>query len=402
MPQYSARVIDRLANSVKVRGAAAVLALVAVLLPAHAAAQGRALAAVPSQEEAPIALLVDVTSGQVLFSRNADRRFIPASITKAMTIYLAFELIEEGRLSPAQVMTPKADSWREWAGKGSTMFLPADARVRVADLIGAIANISANDGSVVLAEGQAGSVEGWVDAMNRKARELGMADTRFGTPNGWPDEGRTFTTAADLIRLGEAMVERHPEKFARYVGIPEFTYNGITQPNRDPMLGRVRGADGIKTGFTNEAGFGFLGTAKRNGQRLMLVVAGVERSPVRARASRQLIEWGFENFDRRQIFPAGAEVGKVRVQGGSARNLGVVTPRSVFVNVPKDAAGALSASIVYDGPLRAPITVGQEVAELRIAVPGMDPAIIPLVAREDVEQAGFFERIWNGIAGWFG
>ncbi|QFT77916.1 D-alanyl-D-alanine carboxypeptidase DacA precursor [Erythrobacter sp. THAF29] len=356
----------------------------------------------PGEDEAPIVHLVDVTSGQVLYSRNADRRFIPASMTKVMTVFLAFELIEEGKLSPAQVMTIREDTWREWAQKGSTMFLPADARVRVGDLIGGIANISANDGSIMLAEGYAGSVEAWVDAMNAKARELGLSNTHYGTPNGWPDEGRTFTSAADLVRLGQAMVERHPDKFARYVGRPEYTFNNITQPNRDPMIGRVAGADGIKTGFTNEAGFGFLGTANRNGQRLMFVIAGVDRNALRARLSRQLIEWGFSNFDRRRIFARGAVVGEARVQGGASRSIPLVADRNVYVNVPTNATGPISASIVYDGPVRAPISSGVEIAHLRISVPGMDPAIVPLVAGKDVDQAGFLGRIWNGVAGWFG
>lgn len=356
----------------------------------------------PSKDEAPIALLVDVSSGQVLFSRNADRRFVPASMTKVMTVYLAFELMDEGKLSPAQVMTMRPASWKEWAGKGSTMFLPADARVRVDDLVGAIANVSANDGAIMLAEGYAGSVEAWVEAMNRKARALKMTNSHFGTPNGWPDEGRTFTSAADLVTLGTAMVERHPEKFARYVGRPQFTFNGITQPNRDPLIGHVRGADGIKTGFTNEAGFGFLGTAKRNGQRLMMVVAGIDRNSQRARVSREFIEWGFANFERRKVFQQGEIVGEAKVQGGSSRKVGLVTDRSVYVNLPRSAGGPVSASIVYDGPIRAPIMAGEKVAELRILVPGMEPAIVPLRARDNVGEAGFFTRIWNGLAGWIG
>lgn len=355
---------------------------------------------VPDAEEAPIVLLVDITSGQVLYSRNADRRFIPASITKAMTIFLAFELIEEGALDPIQVYTVREDSWKEWAGKGSTMFLPEKSRVRVDDLIAAIANVSANDGAIALAEGHAGSVEAWVSAMNRKARELGMTNSHFATPNGWPDEGRTFTSARDLALLGEAMVERHPEKFARYVGRPGFRYNGIAQPNHDPLLGRVEGADGIKTGFTNEAGFGFLGTARRNGQRLVMVVAGVERGAARALISRQFIEWGFKGFERNRLFGKGTEVGKARVQDGAAQQVGLMTEREVFVNVPRDSTGATKVTISYDGPVRAPIAAGEAIAQLEISVPGMEPAIVPLVAREDIAQAGFLRRIFNAIAGW--
>ncbi|MFL0356580.1 D-alanyl-D-alanine carboxypeptidase family protein [Erythrobacter sp. GH1-10] len=375
-------------------------ALLALAMPTAAYSQTATGYGAPGENEAPIAFLIDVSSGQVLFERNADRRFIPASMTKAMTIYLAFELIEQGRLDPGQVMTVREDTWREWAGKGSTMFLPADARVRVDDLIAAIANVSANDGSIVLAEGQAGTVDAWVEEMNRHARLLGMTNSHFGTPNGWPDEGRTFTSARDLARLGEALVEQHPKKFARYVGRAGFTFNGITQPNRDPIIGRVRGADGIKTGFTNEAGFGFLGTAQRGGQRLVMVVAGIDRTAARARVSRRFIEWGFEAFERQRLFVDGALVGRARVQGGDARSVELATERTVFVNVPKGQVRAMTINIVYDGPLRAPIEAGENIARLEILVPGMEPAIVPLVASEAVNRAGFFRRIFNGIAGW--
>lgn len=378
-----------------------IAALLLVAAPQAASAQIAAAPAPPTAQDAPIALLIDASTGQVLHTRSADRRFIPASITKAMTLFLAFELIEEGTLDPGQLVTPNRESWRDWSMKGSTMFLPADARVSVDNLLLGIANVSANDGSIVLAESAGGSVEGWTAMMNAKAAEIGMKNSHFGTPNGWPDEGRTFTSANDLAKLAEAMVRRHPKKFARYIGRPEFTFNGITQPNHDPMLGRVRGADGIKTGFTNEAGFGFLGTLVRGNRRLILVVAGVSRSPMRARAARSYAEWGFEAFDQTRLFAQDAAVGRLQVQGGSSRTLKVTANREVFANLPKGSAAEISARIVYDGPLRAPIAAGEEVAVLEIEVSGMDNARIPLFASHSVEPAGFFSRIYNGIAGWF-
>lgn len=351
--------------------------------------------------DAPIVLLVDISSGQVLYERNADRRFVPASITKAMTTFVAFELMQEGNLSPRQTMTIRSETWREWNGKGSTMWLSAENPVQVGDLLTGIANVSANDASIVLAEGAAGSVPEWITLMNEKARELGMTQSHFATPNGWPDEGYTFTTARDLVKLAEALVSRHPKKFARYVGLKEFDWNGITQTNYDPLLGRVDGADGIKTGYTNEAGFGFLGTAQRGGQRLVMVVAGAGRLGTRARLSRELMEWGFTAFDRQKLFENGAPVGTARVQGGASRNIGLTADRSLYVNVPKGRSAEIEMSIRYDGPLRAPIVAGQRIAILEVKVPGMEDARIPLVASNDVARAGFFARIWNGVAGWF-
>ncbi|AWW74779.1 D-alanyl-D-alanine carboxypeptidase [Erythrobacter sp. KY5] len=368
-----------------------------------AAQTGRAQtpAPVPAQTELPIALLVDVTSGQVLYSRNAERRFVPASITKVMTLFHAFELIEEGTLDPRQTLVMSDEVWEAWNGEGSTMSINAGDSVAVDDLLTGIANISANDGSVMLAEGQAGSVGAWLDGMNQRARSLGMVNSHFGTPNGWPDEGRTFTTASDLVKLAQALVRRHPQKYARYVGRPGFRYNDIEQFNRDPMIGRVPGADGIKTGYTNESGLGYVGSAKRDGQRLVVVVAGISRGSIRARAARDLIEWGFGAFERERLFAQGEIVGNARVQGGSSRTVALMTERNVFVNVPSGRLSDVSLRIEYDGPLRAPFTSGDRVATLAIEVPGMEPARLPLLAAESVETAGFFTRIYNGIAGWF-
>lgn len=381
------------------------LTLSALALQTHARAAGSAaeviLPAVPTAAEAPVAVLVDLTSGQVLHARNPDRRFMPASVTKVMTLYLAFELIEAGKLDPAQVFSMSPAIARDWRRTGSTMFLEAGERVRVDDLLLGIANVSANDGAVVLATGQAGSLKAWTAQMNITARALGMTGSHFGTPNGWPDEGRTFTTANDLITLARAMLARHPDKFGYYVGRMGFDYKGIAQINHDPMIGRIAGADGIKTGFTNEAGFSYLGTARRNGQRLALVLAGVENGRLRGRLARAYIEWGFAAFERQRLFEAGAIVGEARVQDGSARGVALTVRGPVNVNLPRGSAGKLTATIRYSGPLRAPLTAGQQVAVLDISGPGVAPASIPLYAAESVETAGPLDRIVNAVAGLF-
>lgn len=375
------------------------IALLGAVLPGTAL--GQSPAPIGSEEDVPIALLVDVTSDQVLFAREADRRFVPASITKVMTLFHAFELIEEGNLDPRQQFQMAPETWEEWYRKGSTMFIGAEDRVLVDDLLMGIANVSANDGSIALAEGQAGSVENWLDGMNSRARALGMTNSHFGTPNGWPDEGRTFTNAFDLVKLAKAIARKHPEKYARYLGRNGFRYNNIAQSNRDPMIGRVKGADGMKTGYTNESGLGYLGSAKRGDQRLVVVVAGTNRQDIRAAAARGLIEWGFAAFDRVQVARQGQLVGSARVQNGDARSVSLETVQPVFVNVPVGSERDVKLSIAYDGPLRAPIAAGSRVATLVVEVPGGEPARIPLVAQDAVGEAGFFTRIWNGIAGWF-
>ena len=351
--------------------------------------------------QAPVALLVDMTSGQVLHAQNATRRFMPASVTKTMTAYVAFELMKEGKLSREQEFTISPEAFEQWEGEGSTMWLDDETPVSVHDLLRGILTVSANDASVVLAEGYAGSVKGWTDLMNQKARELEMTGSHFGTPNGWPDEGSTFTTAQDLVKLARALIRDHPQEFARYFGKPKLTWNEREQVNHDPMIGRVEGADGLKTGYTREAGFSFLGTAKRGDQRLVLVLAGTKNPAERAQMARDLTEWGFATFDRKKFLDKGAVVGTARVQGGDQRQIELVTDREVYANIRKQRSTEYSATIEYDGPVRAPFKAGDRVATLVIDVPDMEPARVPLVAREDVGEAGFFDRLINGFAGWF-
>ncbi|MDZ4306658.1 D-alanyl-D-alanine carboxypeptidase family protein [Allopontixanthobacter sp.] len=357
---------------------------------------------VPGADLAPIALLVDLNSGQELMARDADRRFVPASITKVMTLYVAFELIDEGKLSPTNIFTVRPETFKEWRNKGSRMFLPHDARVSVDELLIGIAAVSANDGSIVLAEGAAGSIDNWLGLMNAKARELGMRSSHFGTPNGWPDEGRTYTTARDLVILSRAIMNRHPYKYARYFGREGFAYNGIAQANHDPMIGIVEGADGMKTGFTNEAGYGFLGTAVRNGRRLVMVVAASDTHQRRKQAAYQLIEWGFNRFDTRPLFAAGATVGVADVQNGMQSGVPLSAPANINATFPVGRGqGDVKLTIHYEGPLQAPVRQGERIAELEIEVDGLPPSRVPLVTAEAVEKADIWRRLVNGITGIF-
>ncbi|NNC52206.1 MAG: D-alanyl-D-alanine carboxypeptidase, partial [Erythrobacter sp.] len=260
--------------------------------------------------------------------------------------------------------------------------------------------VSANDGAALLAYGAAGSVEEWVTAMNAKATEIGMRDSYFGTPNGWMDEGRTFVTARDLGSLATAMLRRHPVKYRHFVGKPSFSYGGISQPNHDPISGVVRGADGIKTGFTNQSGYGFLGSASRDGRRLVLVVAGSPRSRLRDQAARDLLEWGFAAFEQTALFGVGARVAEAKVQGGSQGSVGLVAPDGVFIDLPKDDPREVKVRLQYEGPLKAPITKGELVARFLVSIEGMPDYQVPLVAEEDIDVANAFERALNGLRSW--
>ncbi|MGQ7829106.1 D-alanyl-D-alanine carboxypeptidase family protein [Altererythrobacter sp. Z27] len=368
--------------------------------PAQAQASRPATYRPPLDSEAPIAMLVDLSSGQVLHQRNPDRRFMPASITKVMTAFLAFELLEQEKLQLDQRFTFAPASFKVWGNNGSTMFLSANDELSVSDLLLGINTVSANDAAVVLGEGAAGSLGGWTKLMNVKAAEIGMTQSHFGTPNGLPDEGRTFVTARDLVTLATALIEQHPDLYARYFGHRRLTYRGITQANHEPFTGFVRGADGIKTGFTNEAGFGVLGSATRDGRRLVVVVAGSDRARMRDRAARSYLEWGFRAFDSRPLFDEGAKVGSAKVQDGDRRSLSLVAGNNIAAAMPRGTNRPISLAIHYEGPLRAPIMKGQRVAELEIRVDGMPPSRVPLIAGEDVKVAGPLDRLVNGFAGW--
>jgi D-alanyl-D-alanine carboxypeptidase (penicillin-binding protein 5/6) len=387
-------------TSIVLAGLAALLLAAAPAPPADAPARPTfSASAVSVAPEIPVVLLVDLSSGQTLFARDADRRFVPASVTKVMTAYTAFRLIEEGKLSLSTPVVVSQEVAELWSGEGSSMFLEAGDQVTVGELLLGVTTVSANDASVVLALTAAGTQDEWLDLMNANAAELGMRDTHFGTPNGWPDEGRTYTSARDLAVLAEAMTTRFPGLYRRYFGHRGMTYRNITQENHDPITGVVDGADGMKTGFTRESGFNFLGSAERGGRRLVMVIAGAPSASIRNSTARDLMRWGFEAFETRVILPAEIPVGEARVQNGAQGSVALETAGEVLASVPPGNAGAASLTIRYRGPVVAPIAKGDKVAFLRVSIPGQSPHDVPLVAAEAVPEANAFQRFVNGLVG---
>ncbi|WOE76626.1 D-alanyl-D-alanine carboxypeptidase family protein [Parasphingorhabdus sp. SCSIO 66989] len=359
-------------------------------------------AANPSYDSnAPIAYLTDLSSGAVLLDKDADRKIPPASMAKMMTVYVAFDLVKKGELSLEDNFTVQNSTWQKWNNQGSTMFLKAGQKVSVGDLLHGIITLSGNDACVVLAEGIAGTEPAFVDMMNDTAARIGMKNSRFGNSNGWPDEGRTLVTARDLAKLGARSVMDFPDLYTEFYGQESFSWNGITQQNRNPIIGRINGADGLKTGHTEEAGFGFAGTAEQNGRRLMMVVAGLDTYNGRIEESVKLLNWGFRSWKSEPLFAAGDIIGDAQVQLGSSRSVPLVAPRNLAVTLPR-RGGEYSMKIVYDGPVKAPFKAGANIASLVITPEEGKPQILPLAAGETVEEAGFFLRIWNGIAALFG
>ena len=354
---------------------------------------------------APIAFLIDVNSGAILFSKDADRRFPPASLAKMMTSEVAFELIDSGQLPLSKMCTVRPETWQKWHSQGSTMFLSPGEQVSVENLLHGIITLSGNDASVVLAECIAGTEEAFTDQMNALAHKLGMNSSQFGTANGWPDEDRTLVTARDLATLARATVEHHPKLYKQFYGQANFSWgktmggNAITQDNRNPILGHVPGADGLKTGHTDEAGYGFTGSAEQNGRRLIEVVAGMKSWNERVQQSTRLIQWGFAAWQDKALFKAGTEVAKARVQMGSSSEVPLVAPRDLAVTVPAGLSltRGMQVKVRYNGPIKAPIKKGAEIAQLVVTTGDTAPQVVPLVAGEDVGEAGFFGRAWYGL-----
>jgi D-alanyl-D-alanine carboxypeptidase (penicillin-binding protein 5/6) len=289
------------------------------------------------------------------------------------------------------------------------MFLSPNEQVSVDNLLKGIVTLSGNDACVVLAEGLSGTEQSFTDRMNEAARRLGLTNSHFGNSNGWPDNGVTYVSARDLATLAAATINHHPELYKRYYSLPSFTWGktlgagaAITQANRDPLLGRVAGADGLKTGHTEEAGYGFTGSAEQNGRRLVMVVAGLTSFNGRIDESVKFMNWGFAAWQAKPIVAAGRRVAAAEVQLGDESEVGLVAPRQLKVALPSGMTPPLTARVVYQGPLKAPIAKGAHVADLVVTSPGLPEQRLPLVAEAAVGEAGFFGRAWAGLTGLFG
>ncbi|MGV3478760.1 MAG: D-alanyl-D-alanine carboxypeptidase family protein [Sphingobium sp.] len=366
-------------------------------------------AAPPYESTAKVAFLQDLSSGAVLYDKGADVRMPPASMAKMMTVYVAFDLIKQGKLKLDQTFAVRPETWRQWHGPaaGSTMFLETGEQVSVRDLLHGIVTLSGNDACVVLAEGISGTEPAFVALMNAKAKELGLANSHFGNSNGWPDEGVTYVTARDLASLARATIEDFPQLYKDFYARKDYSRTlsdgkTINQENRDPLLGRVSGADGLKTGHTEEAGYGFTGSAEQNGRRLVMVVAGLDSFNGRIEESVRFIDWGFKAWTTKPLFTKGKKVETAEVQLGSDSEVGLVAPRNLAVTLPNGVAGTMQVKVVYNGPIKAPIKAGQHIADLVVTTPDTPPQTMPLVAESDVGEAGFFGRAWAGLMSIFG
>lgn len=372
---------------------------------AHAKATAKKAAVVPPQPAstgamtttAREALLIDATTGAILFEKGADERMPPASMSKMMTAYLIFQRLKNGQLKLDDTFPVSENAWRTGgsASGGSTMFLKLDDRVSVDDLLRGIIIQSGNDASIVIAEGLAGSETAFAEQMTKGAHAIGMTSSTFRNATGLPDP-EEMTTVRDLATLAKRTIEDFPEYY-HYYAEREFVHGGIKQGNRNPLLYRNIGADGLKTGHTQAAGYCLTASAKQGDRRLILVVTGLDSMQARSDESERLISYGFREFDNYALYKAGEEVATGEVWLGKEDTVPIVAGSDIVVTLPRKVRPEMKVTVAYDQPIPAPIAKGAPIAKLVVSAPGVASQEFPLVAGKDVEEKGFFGRIFAGI-----
>ncbi len=334
------------------------------------------------------AFIMDFDTGAVLLDKEGDTLTEPASMTKMMTVHMLFKYIKDGRVSMDDTFHVSEKAWRKG---GSKMFVEVNSNVSVSDLLHGIIVQSGNDAAIVVAEGIGGSEEAFAEAMTEEARAIGMTKSVFKNATGWPADGH-LVTVHDLAILARDTIRNFPDLYELY-SVKEFTYNGIRQPNRNPLLGTSAGVDGLKTGHTEAAGYGLTASAERDGRRLILVVNGLDSVRERRTESQKLLDWGFREFDNYDLFAEGETVSSANVWLGSETKVDLVADKEILLTLPRSASRDMKVTVVYDGPVPAPISQGDQIATLKVEVPDQDTIEFPLYAAHDVGRLGFVGRI---------
>jgi D-alanyl-D-alanine carboxypeptidase (penicillin-binding protein 5/6) len=347
------------------------------------------------QTAAPHAILIDADSGSVLYEKAADDLIPPASLSKLMTAEVVFNLIQKGQLKPEQEFIVSTNAWRRGGAPShtSSMFIPIHNKVSVDNLLHGVIIQSANDACIVLAEGIAGSEAAFAELMTKRARELGLSKSTFGNSNGLPDP-KQLMSARELGKLARHIILTYPEYY-KYYGEREFTWNRIRQFNRNPLLALSIGADGLKTGFTKEAGYGLVGSAVQNGLRLIVVVNGLRSEKERADEGKKLLEWGFHNFQSSLLFFEGQEIARAKLYGGAKGHVPLVAAKEVKLMVPRGTRERIIARVVYSGPVPAPVQEGQQIGTLKVWRGDFLVLETPLQAMESVSTGSMSGRAFD-------
>ncbi len=362
-------------------------AVLAIALLAPAAARAETLET-PARE----VILIDLSTHTVLFEKNSDELMTPSSMTKLMTIYILFEKLAKGAIKMEDTLPVSERAWRM---AGSKMFVKVGERVAISDLIRGIIVQSGNDACVVVAEGLASTEEAFAAQMTAKGKELGLKSSTFKNASGWPDPDHRMT-ARDLSVLAEHLIEDFPQYYPLF-SETSFRYNNINQQNRDPLLTSFPGADGLKTGHTEDGGFGLVGSAKRDGRRLLLVINGLNSMKERAQESARIMDWGFREFQTYTMAKKGEALADAKVWQGEEDSVPLTVAADAQVTLRRVDRAAMVVKVVYDGPIPAPIAAGQQIASLEITAPNMPVISVPLVAAKEVPRQGVIGRIFGSF-----
>ena len=340
---------------------------------------------------AKTALVIDLSTNEILLEKNSTEKTYPSSMTKMMTALVAFEKIKDGSLSLDQEFLISKKAWKMG---GSKMFIEVDKRVSVYDLLLGVVVQSGNDASIAIAEGISGSEEIFAIEMNNLGKKIGLTGSNFTNSSGWPDDNH-YTTAEDLAKVARYTIENHYELYQMYK-ISDFTYNGIKQDNRNPLLYTFEGADGFKTGYTEAAGYGLVGSAERGDRRLILVLNGLESSKSRAQESLRLMDWGFNNFQLVDFYKKNEVIQEVDTWLGKEDKVDLVALEDISVSIPKAQLSSAKVTVLVEEPIATPIKIGDQIAKLQISF--ADKQVdFSLYSGEDIDQKNFFSRIFSAI-----
>lgn len=341
---------------------------------------------------AKTAFLIDAQTGEVLFSKNADVLMSPSSMSKVMTVYIIFEKLKGGALTLDTVFPVSEKAWRM---QGSKMFVELGSQIRLEDLLRGIIVQSGNDACIVVAEALAGTEENFARYMTKRAHELGLTSSHFTNSTGWEDPNHKMT-AREIAMIALKTIQDFPEYYPYYSEI-DFTYNGIKQGNRNPLLYKNMGCDGLKTGHTDDGGFGLVASVLRNGRRLIMVINGCSSMKTRAQDAEVLINWGFREFDNVVLAKSHQVIDVVRVWLGKTSTVGLYSEKEIVVTLKSLEKDKVKATLFYETPLKAPLRRGSVVGEMRVVLPNGEIKTFPLQADRDVEELGFFGKLWLNI-----
>jgi D-alanyl-D-alanine carboxypeptidase (penicillin-binding protein 5/6) len=350
------------------------------------------------QTSVPHAILIEAETGAVLFEKQADALVAPASLAKLMTVEVVFDQLKLGNIQLTDEFDISENAWRKGGAPshGSTMYAAIHSRVKVEDLLQGAIIQSGNDACIALAEGIAGNETNFTRMMNDRAREIGLTRSTFGNSTGLPDKTMRVTTR-ELGILARHIVLTYPDYY-RWYGEREFTWNKIRQLNRNPLLGSVAGADGMKTGYIQEAGYNLIGSAVQNGLRLIVVVTGAKTPKERADEGKKLLDWGFKSFDFRLLFGDGQTVAEAKVYGGTQGRVPVVAKGVVKMMVQRGVSEKIGAKMVYTGPVKAPVRAGQQIGVLQVSRADLQVLEVPLYAAESVEVGSTSQRAFDAAS----